>query len=167
MRHLIWAVLLLFNIVLQTTVMPHVEIYGTHPNLILMQVILTTLLVGGQRGLLYGAGAGLFLDLLSARYIGFHSLSFAGTSWLIGLLASRLYKENLFVPLISIATGTVIHSLLAFALGRYAGIEIPLTTLLLTMIAETIYNTVLMPLLYKPIYRAANRWWIRKEELGA
>lgn len=167
MRYLGLFLLLIFNTVLQTTLLTHFEIGGVRPNLVLIQVIFFSSLNGSGLGGAFGALAGLFLDLVSGRYIGLNALSFSAVGAVVGLVEGRLYKDNLLVPIGGVFVGSFIYNLLAFFLGTFAGLRLSFGMLLTTIFIQTLYNTALVPLLYGQFYRASSEGWLRRKEVGS
>ena len=80
-------------------------------DLFLVVVIVVTLLRGFYNGALFCIILGMTHDIISARFIGVHTLLCLLISLLVGLIHRRVYKENLFVLLVLTFSSTVIYEI--------------------------------------------------------
>ncbi|KAB2952338.1 rod shape-determining protein MreD [Heliorestis acidaminivorans] len=167
MRYLLITLFLVLAVVLQTTFFHTFSIQGIGPNLVLILVVFFSLLQGSRAGSFFGLLAGLFLDLISGRYIGLNTLTLAAVGGLIGLIEGRLYKDNLLVPMGAVLVATIILNLLAYLLALFAGLQITFKTLWMTLLIQALYNTALVPLFYGKFYHSTTQGWLRKEEVGS
>ncbi|MBM7866843.1 rod shape-determining protein MreD [Heliobacterium gestii] len=167
MRHLNLVLLLLASTTLQTTLMTNLAIAGVTPHLVLILVVFTAILNGGRFGSIFGVCAGLFLDMLTGRYIGLNALALAATAGLCGFIEGRLYKDNLLVPIGCVLAGTFAYHTLAFLLGSFAGLPFAVGGFFMTLLTQALYNTAAVPLLYGAFYRVARKGWLPKEEVGS
>jgi rod shape-determining protein MreD len=78
------------------------------PDLVLMMTISYGLLRGPDQGLLFGLGAGFFVDLLSGGIIGVSALSKMIAGFSAGFMEKNIFKDNLLVPAITVFIGTIV-----------------------------------------------------------
>ncbi len=128
---------------IQTTVMEQFKIAGIKPDLFLVVVIVVTLLRGFYNGALFCIILGMTHDIISARFIGVHTLLCLLISLLVGLIHRRVYKENLFVLLVLTFSSTVIYEILYYFLVFVIQIDGDFKYALLNIILpESIYNAI-------------------------
>lgn len=141
-------------LLLQTTLAPQVEVMGVHPNLVLVVTILAGLLLGTQGGVWTGVLGGLLQDLMVGRYLGLFSLTGGIAGYLAGLTQGKLSRGNLVIPETTVLFISIIHGLLVLVLLRLTGVRFPpgvsLTSIILP---EAVYNLVIVPFVYVPVYR--------------
>jgi len=147
MRYIVLALLPFLSIFLQSTIFHHFSIKGSIPDLVLIFVVFFALFSGARRGTVYGLLCGLLEDLYMGHFIGMNMLAKGLTGYILGKAQGTVFKENLWVGILSVAAGTIINSLtMAFLLlanGSGMEWEVAFTTLY-----QCLYNL----LLAGPIY---------------
>lgn len=112
--------LLLFAVLLQTTVFSHLEVYGVAPNLALVVVILASLSVAWRPALILALLGGLLLDFFSAGQFGVFALTFIIIGFLFSFLKSYLFTQtNVFVYLVAVLAGTIFYYFIAMFLAGF------------------------------------------------
>lgn len=157
MRVLIWFVIMLMSVSLQSTVIPVISIGGIRPDFVLVVVVSVALTRGKETGLLCGAFGGILQDLLSAGPFGLNTLTKMLLGLLVGFYERRVNQGNLLLPLVAIAAGTVgatvISALFLLAYGFDGSILV-----LLQMVPTIAYHI----LLAAPVH-AAMLWAKRRQ----
>ncbi|MGB9792487.1 MAG: rod shape-determining protein MreD [Thermacetogeniaceae bacterium] len=150
------AILLVFlgAFIVQTTLLPLLDIYGVMPDLLLVLIVLTGFFFGSKRGGAVGFAVGLIEDLLAGRYLGLTALSGFLTGYAVGYLEGEFYRENPIVPLFLVFLGSLLFNGVSL-IGReileaFSG---ALPSLLWTLPLAALYNTILAALLYRPLCR--------------
>ena len=87
-------------LLIQTTVLDSVRIFGIMPNLLLVAVICFSLLTADYRGLVFGIACGLLLDITGGRLIGLNTLFCTYVSFGVIWICDRLYNNNEIVAAI-------------------------------------------------------------------
>ncbi len=163
MRFFWLGLFLLIANVLQTTLLPGFWPLGQGPDLILILVVFYAFLRGSREGARFGLVAGLLTDIVAGKYIGLNAGSKLLVGYLMGLFATKLYKENYFVPIMTIAGATLINTtvnyLAAVAFGRFANWSFGNELLL-----QTLNNAVLALVLYRGFLRIYRKGWLGPRE---
>jgi len=153
MAVLIYTVIIILALVIQTTIFTAWPIFVVIPDLILVLVVLFSLINGPGFGAKFGFLAGLGLDLFVGELIGLHALTKMVIGAVVGLLALRFYKENYVVPLISVLVATIADQLLSGLGMAFFGVTVPVKYLLEQILLPLLlYNGVLSLLLYVRLY---------------
>ena len=106
MRTLIWGLLIVLTLVFQATLVPMIAIKGIRPDLLLIIVVSSALLLGQDQGIGMGFFAGLLQDLASGIF-GINILSKIATGYLAGSMERKVFKEKALLPLISVIVATI------------------------------------------------------------
>lgn len=156
---LFYTVLFFVAVILQTTVLHFLQIGGVKPDLLLIIVILAAVMRGKRMGAGLGFIYGLLEDLLVGKYIGLQALTKMLTGYFIGRLERRIFSDNVFVPVVVGALGTLIHSVLVFLalflVGKFHVFS-PENFVTYTL-SVSIYNLCVAILAYGPLYRFNSR----------
>lgn len=164
MRIIITASILLLNFILQTTLFPLCAIQGVFPNTALILSTSYALLRGSREGAIFGAAAGLLMDIFFNTYIGFYTALFAILSYLFGRGQRDFYRENYFLPIFFCAVSTCLYEGILYSVGFLARGEGHLLYLLFHVLLPEIVYTAILTI---PIYRALfgiNEWLELKEK---
>lgn len=162
MRYLVLILLPFISVFLQTTVFSFFSIKGAIPDLVLIFVVFFALLNGSKNAGIYGFLCGLLEDLYIGRFIGINALSKGITAYIIGLLEGRVFKENLFVGIISIVIGTCINSLclLILSLISYNVFHLD-SNIFVSVWYQSVYNVLLAIPIYAWYYHSTRRGVLR------
>jgi len=97
---IIFILLILF---LQLGIMPHINIWGVYPNLILLSVLVLSIIQGWKKTLPWIIAGGLFLDFYSLHNIlGIAVIGLLIVSYLSYFLSQNIFKKTTFFSLTSI-----------------------------------------------------------------
>lgn len=143
MRALIWFVVMVVSVSLQSTLIPVLSVGGVRPDFVLVVVISAALTGGRETGVMCGTIGGILQDLLSVGPFGINTLSKMLLGLLIGLYERKVNQGNLLLPMVAVIAGTfgsTVLSLIFLASYGYAG-TIP--TLLMQLIPTTAYHVLL------------------------
>jgi len=154
------ALLLLFGavLILQTTMLDYLTVYGIKPDLVMLLVVFYGFLLGPGEGAFLGFAGGLIEDLFSGSYIGLNALSKMFAGYLAGVCGERLYKENALV-----AAGTTFISALAGMLANYLLLLYlkvyvpPFYALFRVALPTALYTAALVPFIFRRVLRSAKR----------
>lgn len=160
-------VLLLFPIALQTTVFSHLNLLGVVPDLVLIIIICYGLLNGTNKGLFLGLIGGFLLDLTAGGILGINIITKALLGFCAGHLERMVFKDNLFVPIISVLVGTIISELLSFLILSAFGWRMGFFPFFFSiLIPLCLYHIILTGPVYIILLKALNRYKHR-EKVGA
>lgn len=158
MKYFVMAVLFILSLILQSTLFSHLTVAGVKPDLVLILVIFFALLYGPKDGAIVGFIGGLIQDLLFGHDIGMNLLVKTIIGGSFGFLEQRIYKENLFIPMIAVFVGTFFHDSLVFffnlAEGASAGYFASVRSVILS---AAVYNACLVPIIYRKFYNSSHK----------
>ncbi len=86
--------ILVITLVIHLTVLDHIRIFGSKPDLMLIPVIFFGLFLGRGIGLEAGFAAGLAKDLFAIDFFGINASIFALIGYLAGVLGAMLSRES-------------------------------------------------------------------------
>jgi hypothetical protein len=107
MKFLLYLVLVLLLVPLQTTLLPHLSVWSIKPDLGLVAAALVGIFAGELEGLLVGLAIGWVLNLFSAGELWLSLLTNGG----VGILSGFLGRQLTLVTSISMGVGLVLVSL--------------------------------------------------------
>lgn len=73
MSTIIILLMIIFNLVIQTTIIPYFSIMGIVPNTVLVLIVVIALKVGRVKGAMFGLIAGFMQDILFSSTIGINA----------------------------------------------------------------------------------------------
>ncbi len=122
MNTLIILLMIIFNLVIQTTIIPFFPIMGIVPNTALVLIVVIALKFGRVKGAIFGLLAGLLQDILFSSTIGINAFILFFVGYIIGFAENSFSRENIINPIIFTMAGTVfynfVYSLFLFFLSR-------------------------------------------------
>ena len=124
-------------------------INGIKPNLFVIYILFIGLFGNRSMGIIYGAVAGIFLDLLYKTNVG---INLAGLV-IVGLLAilfnKNFSKDSRIVILLIGAFCTIVYEVLLYVLqGVFFQISVEVIPFLKILALETIYNIFIIIIIY-------------------
>ena len=115
------ALLLVFLVVLQTTVFPHLRVAAVVPDLGLVAAVAIAVRYGPELGAMFGFAAGLAADVFLQTPLGLGALAFGLTAFLVGAMQTRLVSPAWWIrPAVGIGAG-IAAGLLFIGLGAVVG----------------------------------------------
>lgn len=163
MRYIMLAILPFLAIFLQSTFFNSYTIYGTVPDMVLVFVIFYALLNGGNKGALYGVFCGLLEDIYMGRFIGMNAISKAITAYIIGRIQGKVFEENVAVGIIGVILGSLINAGILFMLAFfYFAIFHIDQTIIINIISQTCYNTLITTPIYIWYYQSSKRGLLKE-----
>jgi len=153
MRPFVVGLLLLLNMILQSTLFQHAAILGVLPNTALLIVVSYAILRGDVEGALVGFFAGLLQDIFFGRYIGFYAACGAVTGFICGKPFKDFFRENYLLPLplvgISMLTMEIVFYVFHFLLFGQTDFWYYFRKIILP---ETVYTVFLSIPAYRLVY---------------
>jgi rod shape-determining protein MreD len=110
---------------LQTTIMPHLTIWGISPDLVVIVIASWGLLQGTTEGCLWGFIAGVAIDLFSDAPFGAATISLVLVGLLAGLAKRSRLQAHFALPMVVVAMGTVLYNLSFLTLLQISGQSVP------------------------------------------
>ncbi len=164
LRIVVLTLLLVFGLVLQTSVFSEIAFLGVRPHVILVIVVSIGFLRGPTHG--FGAGflGGLLADVFTGHLIGLGAGALALTGGLVGYAGQRLVRDRLLPVVLLTAGATLLHEM-AYAGGAWLfGIHFPFVEGFVRIIAPLLlYNAIFSLLLHNRL--ASLNGWIERTAL--
>jgi len=148
-----FIVLVLITFVLQQTLAAEIAIFDIAPNFLLYIVVFSAFYYPPAQAALIGGAVGLLYDLIQGKYIGLEMLSLAAVALCVAFWSKKFYKDNYLIPIIAVFLATVGYGVLFLLFGRLALWYLPFwSSLFFAVLPQAIYNSVLAPLFYLPVF---------------
>jgi len=149
---------LLLATALDTTIAPYLSLIGIRPDLVLLVVVATSIVRGGEEGIVWGILGGLLLDLYTGLPFGLSIIALAITAYVTKVGEDNLFSNILVLPLAAAFVGTMIYDLILMAGLQAAGWSIDWGEELLHVVVPSAFlNAILMPVIYV-IIRQLHYW---------
>jgi rod shape-determining protein MreD len=103
------AAILLVNAIVQSALLPFLQIVGIQPDTLLILTACFALLGGGNTGMLAGFFGGLLQDVLYGHSIGVNAFQYMVIGYLIGLLYEKVFVDKIFVPMVVVFLGALLR----------------------------------------------------------
>jgi len=148
-------------VVLQTTLVPAVAYNGAAPDLAFLLVVFFSLQRRTTLGIWAAFWAGLMQDVAGGGPLGLNASILLGTAYLVGLLRTKFFKENLSAQVVILVLLTFAHQFLMFFwMNTILDVGYRLSTWTSRALIMSLYHALLGPLLFKGLGR-----WIRGEDV--
>lgn len=150
MNILIIVLSIIVNFILQSTILPHIKIFGVVPNTGIVLIVIISLLKGRKTGSITGLIIGLLQDVIFSPIIGVNAFIYFFMGYFVGMLDSKLSQENVLIPIIMTLVSTIAYHLAYYLFMFFLGHNINLMNFFRsTIIFEMIYNGILSLLFYR------------------
>lgn len=117
-----WALLLSVAVVLQVTVVTDIEIFGVHPEVLLLLAVCSGVAAGPGTGAVVGFSAGLLMDLFLPGRFGVAALAYALAGYAAGTAAETVIRPARWITVVTVtlasAGGVLAYAVLAHLLGQ-------------------------------------------------
>ena len=109
--------ILVFTLLLHVTLLDHIKIFGTKPDLMIIPVIFFGLFLGAGKGLESGLVAGILKDLFALDFFGINTCILGITGVLAGVLGTKFSKESKNTQILLVMALTVFSMTLHYVLA--------------------------------------------------
>ncbi len=116
-----WGLLVVTLYVLQIGVIVDLDVFGVHPDLMLLVAICAGMVAGSARGAEIGFFAGLLTDLVLLGHLGVSALAFAVVGFGAGAVADSVIRASRAISVGIAVAASVAGVLLYAALGQLLG----------------------------------------------
>ncbi|SHK60975.1 rod shape-determining protein MreD [Desulforamulus aeronauticus] len=165
MRTIIFLLLIILAMLLQSTFFSFLQVAGVKPDLILMLVVFNGFLRGSREGAFLGFLAGLLQDVFTGNYIGINAITKMLAGYLVGLAEARFYKESVVIVSLVTFFAAILNQLAYYILLFYLDILVsPSSAIVGVVLPSAIYTTLLVPLTYWKFYSSNQKGWLRERE---
>jgi len=156
---------ILLFLLLQTTLLQYVEVFGVKPNLLVVFIITVALLRGSEEGAAVGLFAGLAADMMFGGVLGFYALFgfYLGIS--VGIFNKRLFKENLLIAVFFTFVYSVAYESVIYIVNNIMNTDMGfLYAFTRIILPEAAYNSAAAVLIF-PLAIRADHWFEEKDKL--
>lgn len=158
MRFYITTLIILINIILQSTFLQHFKIFGIIPNTSLIIVISFALIWGNKNGALIGLGVGLMQDILGGTFLGLNAVIYLLVGYNLGIFQRILFKDSYLTPILFAGVSTVLYYFMLYFICIITGIDIQFGNIIKSVLPiEVIYNSIMAVIIYRIIYYITNK----------
>ncbi|MEN6414483.1 MAG: rod shape-determining protein MreD [Veillonellales bacterium] len=149
-----WTGVLLVAVILQSTILPLLAVHGVWPDLLLLVVVSSSLLLGKEHGVGIGFFAGLIQDLASGNIFGLNILSKLATGYCFGLAERKVFKDHILLPVIMVAMATLFNGAIMLAVLFVLGYQVDILPAVRHKILPLLfYNMVFSIPIHQIVYR--------------
>lgn len=142
--------IILINIVLQSSILPYFSLFGYTPNTGLVLIVIVGLRQGKYYGGFFGLALGLIQDILFGQAVGVNALIFFIFGYTIGMIQDVLDIENIAIPILFSTLATVFYNFSFYLIMFFLSRNIPMETMVRNVISiEILYNGIIAALIYK------------------
>lgn len=150
MEILILLAVVIINLIVQSTILPYIAVFGIVPN----TAILIIISVSFSRGKYYGGFTGLFIgllqDILYGTILGINGFIYFFLGYFLGKLESKISRENIVLPLLISILATVYYHIMRYVFMFFLSMPVSFMSIFsMDLVVEIIYNLVLMIPIYK------------------
>ncbi len=143
MKYAVFSVMLYLSVILQTTLLPRVNLFGVQPDLVCAVLVPASIVLGPAAGGLMGALAGLTLDLMFMAP-GFWALQYLAVCLLIGFAASKLPFDRVLLPSAACFAGFTLKEIVTLMYLYLQRVEINFPIVISKLLLGGVFTVVLM-----------------------
>jgi len=155
-RALLWTVVIVAALVLQSTVFAQITLAGVQPDLIYVITIAMAMLEGPATGAVTGFAGGMAEDFLLNLPKGITALTLTLLGYAVGTVRQYIVTPSALLPVLMGGGGTVagmlFNQLVKFLLGQ---LNVGIADVVRTSLLAGAYNAILTPLVYPLLRRVA------------
>ncbi len=150
MNVLIIVIMVVFNFVLQSTILPSLSIFGVVPNTALIFIIFVSLNKGRYYGGFLGLAIGLIQDIIFGTTIGINGFIYFFIGFILGYLEEDVARDSIIMPAICSIFATIFYNFMYFLFMFFLSRGIPFGLIMKEiLLVEIIYNTLLTIIVFK------------------
>jgi rod shape-determining protein MreD len=141
---------------LQVTLLPYFRLFGTKPDLFLICVVVASLYFDVESALLMSLLCGILKDIFSINVFGLNTFFMPVFSFLMMKISRKLAMEDTPVLCTVIFLTTFFYAVLSRVALGYLGTVVPFWAFLRISLIESLYTTLIFPLVFRLIKRTAH-----------
>ncbi|HYI16640.1 MAG TPA: rod shape-determining protein MreD [Thermomicrobiales bacterium] len=158
---LLFAVLLMVTALLQATFFPATGLIGIVPDFALVFLLIRSATHGVSEGLVWAAGLGFWIDLLTMDPLGTHVLALIPVALIGGVTGGKLFRSGAILPILTVLAATLTYSLVLVILSAMGGDPVGGLGAFRLAIVTSLLNALLVPLSYG-VLLVFDRWIPRR-----
>lgn len=149
-RYISMFLITILCFILQTTVLPGIELTHVMPNLLVIVTAIAGFMHGRKFGMVLGILSGILVDLMYSPVVGINIAIYVIIGYVNGMANKLYFKEDLSIPLIAIAISDLMYGFLYYICNFMMRGRLDLVSYFgNVMISEMIYTTLFGVVLYK------------------
>ncbi|WP_026475942.1 rod shape-determining protein MreD [Alkaliphilus transvaalensis] len=149
MKSIVIGMIIIVNLILQSTLFQYFKIFDVLPSTGLILVISFSIYSGKYKGAVIGFFVGILQDIMFGRVIGLNALVFMLTGYVVGLINRKVFKDNLLIPFALTALATVFYEGVNMLFIYLLGYRIELLNIFKKMlVVEVLYNSIFSVFIY-------------------
>lgn len=157
-RVMFMIIVLLLNIIFQSTVMNDISINNVAPNLLVITTVSFALLRGKNEGSVTGFFCGILQDIFFGKVLGFYALIYMIIGFYSGYLYRSFYKDSILIPTLVISGCDFVYGLYVYIFSFLFRGKLEIGYYLGNIIMpELVYTTLIAVLFYKLFHSINNR----------
>ncbi|MFO8241143.1 MAG: rod shape-determining protein MreD [Dissulfuribacterales bacterium] len=154
MTVLLITLAIIFNAILQSTLIPYIGVFGVIPNTAIVIIVLIALRKGRVYGSAFGIFAGLLQDIFFSQIIGINGFILFFIGYLVGFAHDAFTRETAINPFIFTAVGTIFYNFLFSLFQFFLSRDIIFIDAVKSIFSlEVFYNGIIAVILFKLIQR--------------
>ncbi|MFH0826655.1 MAG: rod shape-determining protein MreD [Candidatus Omnitrophota bacterium] len=153
MKKLLFAGIILLLGVLQVTLVDSFKIFYVKPDFLLIIAVIASFIFDFKEALVLSVFAGVLKDILGTDVFGMHTLLFPLWTFLIERLNRQVPIDQDLIRLILIFVITFLHHMLRGLILVWLGQQIRSGIFLRILFVESLYTTLLFPMVNKFVQR--------------
>ena len=152
-RAIITGVILILNLVLQSTLLQGIQIRGIVPNTAIIIIVSFSLFRGSGEGAVIGLCAGLLQDIFFGSGIGYYGLLGMAAGYFCGMAHRDFYRENYFLPILLCAAATLLYESTIYLTGFFFSGNLNFLYYFINLILpETVYTALFSIIVYRILF---------------
>ena len=163
MRMIIIGILVIFNLILESTLFQYMRIGGVKPDFVIVFVVAYAILRGKNYSTFIGLFSGILVDLMYGQVIGVNALAYMLTGFLIGQFHESVFKDSYFPAILFNITAVLVYQHIFLLISYFTKVDIIYTNALLNVIIpQCVYNALIGGVLYRYFFRLDNKNFMDK-----
>ena len=114
MRLGIFIALAVAAVILNSVLVPRIELFGARPDLLVLLVAYASLALGARSAIILGFAVGLVLDADHPEYLGLHALALSLIGFASAVAWERLVRGSLFVQCSVLFVSALLHDVIYY-----------------------------------------------------
>jgi rod shape-determining protein MreD len=142
-------IMLLAVLLLQTTLLAQLRIFGVMPDLMLLVAVAGGISAGATRGAALGFAAGMLIDLFLPTPLGLSALVFTLVGYGVGVANTGVLRSAWYIPVLTAGAASVAGVTLYALIGSVLGEPMIDGHLVTIAVVVGVFNAVLAPVAVK------------------
>lgn len=152
MKRLILVLISIVLLILDNSFAPFIAIKGIYPSLLFTFAIAYSIINGKQEGVIIGIVSGLLQDIFFFGGFGVNALVNMIVCLVAGMIGEGIFRNKKLIPVITIYFTTVLKYIGVMIIFYFLKIKIDV----IGGVFVALYNSVIMFLIYKPVFKFSN-----------